>query len=228
MDITNILQSISVIIAAIVVVFGVNAWRREYIGKRNVDLAEEVLALFYEARDVISYIRSPFGFTGEGSTRSADSGESPEEKKINDRAYTVFERYNKKQDLFNKLYSMRYRYMARFGKDSAKPFDDLHNIVTDIFSASQMLTYYWMDQGRRTWKSKEEFERNLEGMRKNEAIFWERSPDKDPIKPKVDATIANIESQALKIIGRKNTFQEIWQWFKPKTKMPVKKNKAHS
>jgi len=142
MDFTNILQSISVIIAAIVVIIGVNAWRREYIGKRNVDLAEEVLELFYEARDVIRAIRSPFGVVGEGSTRNSGPNESPEEKQINDSAYVVFERYSKRQDLFNKVYSMRYRYMARFGKDSSKPFDDLNKIVSEIFSSAQMLAYH--------------------------------------------------------------------------------------
>jgi hypothetical protein len=223
MDFTNILQSISVIIAAIVVIISVNAWRREYIGKRNVDLAEEVLALFYEARDVIRYIRNPFSFSGEGNTRNSGPNESPEEKEINDRAYIVFERYNKRQDLFNKIYSMRYRYMARFGKDSAKPFDDLHKIVSEIFSSARRLARYWKDQGRRTWQNDEQFQQHLTEMRKHEAIFWEMSPDEDPIKPKLDATIADIEAHALKIIGRQNAFQQIRQWFKAKTKPPVKK-----
>lgn len=223
MDFTNILQSISVIIAAIVVIFGINAWRREYIGKRNVDLAEEVLALFYEARDVIRYIRSPFGVVGEGSTRSSDPKESPEEKQINDGAYVVFERYSKRQDLFNKIYSMRYRYMARFGKDSAKPFDDLNKIVNEIFSSARMLAYYRRDQSYRTWQNEEEFKQHLKEMREQEAIFWEMSPDKDPIKPRLDAAIADIEAHSLKIIGRQNTFQQIRQWFKAKTKRAVKK-----
>ncbi len=121
-NISSILASLSVIIAAIAVILGVGAWQREYVGKRKIELAEEVLALFYEARDAISYIRNIFGFVGEGNTRKADPNESPEDKKIHDDAYVVFERYNKHQEPFNKLYSMRYRYMARFGKDSAKPF----------------------------------------------------------------------------------------------------------
>ncbi len=223
MDFTNILQSISVIIAAIAVIIGVNEWRREYIGKRNFDLAEEVLALFYEARDVIRYIRNPFGFSGEGSTRNSDPKESPEEKQINDRAYVVFERYSKRQDLFNKLYSMRYRYMARFGKDSAKPFDDLHKIVNEIFLSARMLAYCWRDQGHRTWRNEEECEQHLKEMRKYEAIFWEMSPDKDTIKPRLDAVIADIEAHSLKIIGRKNAFQRIGSWFKDKISRTVSK-----
>ena len=66
MDVANILESISLIIAAWAVIIGVNAWRREYIGKRRLELAEEVLSLFYEARDIIRYIRNPFGYIGRG------------------------------------------------------------------------------------------------------------------------------------------------------------------
>ena len=213
MDLASILESISLIIAAWVVIIGVNAWRREYIGKRRLELAEEVLALFYEARDVISYIRNPFGFGGEGSTRNAAPNESPEEKQINDNAYVVFERYNKRQDLFNKLYSMRYRYMAQFGKDSAKPFDDLHKIVNEIFASARMLSHYWKQQGHLNRKTDEEIKKDLKELRKYEAIFWEMRSDEDPIIPRLDAVISHIEAQSFKVIGEQTVSQQIRQWF---------------
>lgn len=204
MDAVKILESIAVILASLIasgaVIYGVKAWRQEYIGKRKIELAEEVLSLFYEARDVISYIRSPFGQVGEGSTRNAAPNESPEEKQINDNAYVVFERYNKRQDLFNKLYSMRYRYMAQFGKDSAKPFDDLNKIVKDIFISARMLSHYWKQQGRRQWKNDAEFKKHLDEMYKHEAVFWEISSDEDQIIPRVDKVISDIEAQASSII----------------------------
>ena len=216
MDITSILASISLIIAAWTVIIGVNAWRREYVGKRRLELAEEVLALFYEARDVISYIRNPFSFSGEGSTREAAPNESPEEKRINDQAYVVFERYNKRQELFNKIYSIRYRYMARFGKDSAKPFDDLNKIVHEIFASARRLSYYWKQQGQRDWKNDEEFQRHLKEMQKYEAIFWEMNADEDLIVPRVNAVISDIEAQCIKVIGgnqiMKNNFIKWGKW----------------
>ena len=206
MDIAGILESVSVIIASAIasftVIYGVNAWRREYIGKRKLELAEEVLALFYEARDVISYIRNPFSFGGEGSTRMAAENESAEEKRINDQAYVVFERYNNRQELFNKLYSMRYRYMAQFGKDSAKPFDDLNKIVHEIFASARMLSHYWKEQGRRAWRSEEEFNKHLEDMQKHESMFWEMGADKDPVLPRINAVISDIEAQTVTIIGK--------------------------
>ena len=205
MDVTNILEGVSGIVAAGIaagtVIFGVSAWRREYVGRRRIELAEEVLALFYEARYVISAIRNPFGFVGEGSTREADPKESPEEKQISDNAYKVFERYNKHQGLFSKLHSMRYSYMAQFGKDSAKPFDDLREIINDIFEAATMLPYYWQRQGHTPWKSEEERQNHLDEMHKYERVFWHLGKD-DPIEPRVDAIISDIEKQTSSIISK--------------------------
>ena len=212
MTAADILESISIIIAAWTVIIGVNAWRREFIGKRRIELAEEVLALFYEARDAISYIRSPFGHGGEGSSRKSSEGESPEEKQIYDNAYVVVERYNKNLELFNKIYSMRYRFMAQFGKEASVPFDDLRKIVNDIFISSRMLAHYWKDQGRRTWKTEAEFKEHLEEMHKYEAVFWEMSADRDPITPRVNAVISNIEDRCNAIIGKKTTLQRLWVW----------------
>ena len=213
MVVANILESISLIIAAWAVIIGVNAWRREYIGKRRLELAEEILSMFYEARDVIRYIRNPFGDIEEGSTRNASPNESPEEKQINDNAYVVFERYNKRQDLFSKLYSMRYRYMAQFGRDSAKPFDDLYKIVNEIFISAQMLPHYWREQGHRQWKDEAEFQKHLDKMHKHEAVFWEMTPDRDQITPRVDAVISDIEAQSLKVTNEQGIWQKITKWF---------------
>ncbi len=55
MDFTSILQgfqAVSLIVAAWTAVYGISAWRREFLGKKRIDLAEEVLVSFYEAKDV--------------------------------------------------------------------------------------------------------------------------------------------------------------------------------
>lgn len=45
MDWLEVLTQISILVA----IYGINAWRREYVGKRQLELAEDSLALFYEA-----------------------------------------------------------------------------------------------------------------------------------------------------------------------------------
>ncbi|MFC2067733.1 hypothetical protein ACFLTP_01790 [Chloroflexota bacterium] len=208
MGVTNIIESISIIIAAWAIFIGVNAWRREYVGKRNLELAEEVLSLFYEAKDVLKSIRSPFGFSGEGSTRKAAPNESPEEKKIYDKAFVTFERYNRRSDLFSKLYSMRYRYMARFGRDSIKPFDDLQDFVNEIQSAADMLTYYWTERASRNTAQSET---ELGEIRKYESIIWWKA-SKDVMSPKIEKIISDIEVQSHKILNPR-LIDRIRQWF---------------
>lgn len=206
MPVVNILQSISVIvtsvIASVIMIYGITTWRREYTGKRKIELAEEVLTLFYEARDAIRFIRNPSGYVGEGSSRKSAANETPEEKKINDQANVVFERYTQRKDLFNKIHSMRYRYMAQFGKDSAKPFENLNGIINDIFASAHMLAYYWSKRGSSQWKNQEEFQQHLEEMHKHEAVFWQMRREQDQITPRIEAVISDIESQSAKVIGK--------------------------
>ena len=206
MNVLDSLQSISVIVASAIaagtVIYGINAWRREYTGKRKLQLAEEVLALFYEARDAIVSIRNPFSYVGEGGSRKPADNETAEERRVNDQANIVFERYGKHQDLFSKINAIRYRYMAQFGKDSAKSFDELNRIVTDIFASARMLAYIWKEQGHRKWESEEAFQNHLDEMHKHEAVFWEMASDKDAITPRLEAVISEIEAQSAKIIGK--------------------------
>jgi len=120
------ITAVSAAVTAGSVVWGISAWRREYVGKRQIELAESVLELFYEAEDAIREIRSPFSFTGEGSTRKKGEHESEEESRSLNNAYVVFERYQKREKLFAELRSLRYRMMATFGASAATPFDSLN------------------------------------------------------------------------------------------------------
>jgi len=137
----TVLASIAAFVASIVAIYGINTWRREFLGKRRIELAEDVLALFYEVKDAIAGIRNPFSFEGEGSTREPIKGEAPEQKKARDRAHIVFERYKKREEVFSKLYSMRYRFMAQIGKDKAQPFEEIHKIIVEIFTAARRLNH---------------------------------------------------------------------------------------
>jgi hypothetical protein len=205
MDTLNIVESISVILASLAtagtVMYGIKSWRDEYRGKRKIELMEEVLALFYEARDAISYMRNPFATAGEGSSRSPSPNETPEEKDINNNAYVVVERYNKRQELFNKLYSIRYRYMAQFGGKSIQPFNELTKIINEIFVAARMLSHIWKRQSFIQLKNDEEYQKHLKEMQRYEAIFWYQGNEEDSINARVDIIISDIEAQASKVVG---------------------------
>ena len=95
MTIADIITAVSVAIAALAFAVGINAWRREFVRKRRIELAEDILARFYEAQDAIREIRNPFSYGREGTTRKRSEHETPEESKLLDQAYVVFERYQK-------------------------------------------------------------------------------------------------------------------------------------
>lgn len=187
---------ISTLIAVFAFVWGVNAWRREFIGKRRIELAEEVLALFYEAQAAIGEIRNPFGFVGEGASRQRSEDETTEQSETLDKAYVVFERYHKHEKLFAQLRSMKYRIMATFGAPSGEAFDELAFTLNEIFGSARMLgTYYWrrqrhLDPGE---NNPTIFDTEL---RRYEAIFWSMGQDNDQITPRVQRAVERIEAIA--------------------------------
>ncbi|VAX19940.1 hypothetical protein MNBD_NITROSPINAE03-974 [hydrothermal vent metagenome] len=111
---------------------GLETWRKELKGKKKFDVAEETLVLVYQARRAISYMRSPLGFSGEGSTRDQNQNEANDEKEIWDSAYVPHERFNKNKETFSKLDVMKYRFEVLFGKELTPPFDAINEAVNRV------------------------------------------------------------------------------------------------
>jgi len=188
----DFISSIATLIAALAVLVGVHAWKREFVGKRRIELAESVLALFYEVEDAIRQIRSPHSFEGEGSTRKRADDELEAESRILDQAYVVFERHQKREKLFAQIRSMRYRVMATFGTSAREPFDELNKIISEVLLAARMLgTHYWQRQGR-VEMAPDEFKKHLREMHSYEAVFWNMGEATDKISPRVQPDPPNL------------------------------------
>ena len=112
---------------------GVNAWRAETVGRRKAELAEEVLAQFYQAKDALTWARLPFGDAtaqapgAEGDGRGAEAMAAP------------IERLNQASQVFSGLQASRYRFMAYFGEEAAKPFDELRKVHNEVMEAAAQL-----------------------------------------------------------------------------------------
>jgi hypothetical protein len=100
MEITTIAQAIAVISACWAIISGVGAWKREFIGKRQIELAEQLLAKFFEVKDAIAYIRNSWSNSEEGKSRRRSEGETPQESALLDSAYIVIERFEKRRNVF--------------------------------------------------------------------------------------------------------------------------------
>jgi hypothetical protein len=191
-DLSEFFKNVSIICSCISVIYGIAFWRIQFLGKRKIEIAEEVLCKIYEIREQIKYIRNPFSWQNEGKTRERDKNETEEISGRLDMAYVVFERYNKKIDVFNSFFSLKYRYIAVFGKKYERPFNIMNKVLGEIFSSARLLgTIYWKNQGR-PFRSEEKFQNHLKEMEKYENIFWEHSED-DNINTKVNEAIAICE-----------------------------------
>lgn len=198
----NIIQSICVITASITAIYGISTWRREAKWKRKYELAEEVLSLFYECKEKISIIRSPMSYVGEGKTRKRNENEKAEETEIMDNAFVFIERYEKEKEPFLKLYTLKFRFIAVFGKQANEPFDEIRKTVNEImFSANKLGKRYWRDQGRRNFTD-EQLDKHLAEMEKLENIVWSTYEENDVIEQKVDKCIVKIETYCLEIMKK--------------------------
>ena len=197
-----IVQSIASGITCLAMIFtafvawrGIKAWKWEFRGKRQIELAEEVLSLFYQARDVIESIRSPIGYLGEASTRKQVENETPEEKDALDRAYAVRERYEERREMFSKLQSLRYRFMAQIGKEEAKPFSEIRKVLNQILRASRRMALLCVPR-HRPGREKKNVEKQIQ---KYEAIL-----EGDEIKKRVEKAVSQIEETCRNIITMKS------------------------
>jgi hypothetical protein len=159
--------------------------------KRKVELAEEVLADFYKARDIIDAVRSPGAFGNEGETCMKEDWESEGDTSTLNAYYVAIERWNRERDFFAGLFARRYRFIALFGLDGAEAYDEVLRIRTKIFVAVRMLldTHRHRELGslpsdRKQWK---------------EDIGWVLTGE-DPIKAALDSAIKKIEDKCRPVI----------------------------
>lgn len=184
-ELATIAQAFSVFAACWAIISGIGAWKREFIGKRQIELAEQVLAKFFEIRDAVSFIRNPFSHNDEGSTRQRGDHETPEQTQLLNRGYIVVERYAKKESAFAEFNTLKYRFMASFGTETEEIFVETNRVLNSIFVSAQMLaTHYWQRQGRVQMEA-DEFQRHLDEMHRHEGIFWDIGTDTDGIRIKL-------------------------------------------
>jgi hypothetical protein len=194
MEIATIAQAVAVISACWAIISGVGAWKREFIGKRQIELAEQLLAKFFEVKDAIAYIRSPFSSSDEGKSRRRSEGETREVSALLDRAYIVVERYEKRQNIFTEFNILKYKCIASFGTEIENIFMDTNKVLNSIFVSAEMLgRHYWQRQGYVSM-APEEFQNHLDEMHRHESIFWEMGGEADTIRRQLQDVQVRLEA----------------------------------
>lgn len=206
MPLAQALALIGSVVTIVLAMYGLDAWRREHAGRRSIELAEETLAMFYEAADALEHVRNPGSFGSEYRDLVRDPNESNAEFDARRKASIVFTRFSEHSDLFNRIHAMRYRFMAQIGKAQAAPFDELRRIVNDVQAAARMLTRLWP---RNTFKDEAAFLAHQELVNKYEAVFGWTLPEEDPIRPRMDAILKDIEGTCRGVITGKGSLYRL-------------------
>lgn len=202
----EVITQISAIVALWFAIYGIDSWRREHIGRKRTDTAEEALALMYEAADAIEHIRHPVSFGSEHGEIERGESESEEQWQARRNANVAFVRYNQYQELFNKLHAMRYRFMALFGKEKAEPLIQLRRVVNEVLSAANALSRLWPRGHFRTDKQWENHQKQIE---KYEAKFWSMMSEEDELANRVKDAVTAMESTARAEIKGQGTLYSI-------------------
>ena len=194
----DILQSTGVIIASVVAIWGINSWRREAKWKRKYELAEEVLANLYEAHQAIRIIRSPVSFGNEGASREKKENETAEETKIYDQAYISRERFERNKRSLEKLHSLKFRFIALYGKQYEEHFDKFNQAVNKIFFAADQIAMVKLGQ---YGDDKELIAKILKESRQD---LYAKYKGEDEIEKELKRAVAEIENKCRSIIGKNN------------------------
>ena len=100
------------------------------------------------------------GVTDEGGTRQKESWETDSDTRLRNSYFQTLERLDKKTEFFAQLLARRYRFIAIFGLEAAKPYDDIWRVRGEIIVAVQMLLQTHrqrelgsLPQDRKTWET---------------------------------------------------------------------------
>ena len=144
----DLLTSLSIIVASGTAIWGIVQWRRQMIVERKMNLAEDVLSVFYEAKDVFGAARSPASFGSEGQSFFGKKRKEFSQETVRRASayYAPAERLYREKEFFSKLQSLKYRFSAVFGEQAREPFDTIIRTRAEVISASEMLAQSEIDR----------------------------------------------------------------------------------
>lgn len=186
----GVATAVAAMLAALFAYRGLRIWRDEMPGRRKAELAEEVLADFYQVRDVFLWVRSPASYSSEADNRPRDDGEKEDLARELDSYFVPIARLNNDRTFLSAFRAKRYRFRAVFGDDADKPFQELRKIEVLVNTSANMLSRVARSDARRGRSTTSLSE---EQRRKHEAHIWSTGENDDPISPRIDAAVKAIE-----------------------------------
>lgn len=187
-----------------VAVGGLNAWRRETTGKRDIELCQAVIEKFYEAEYKMKILRSPFSRGGEGGSRKREEGESESEAERRDILFVPLARYNDQFEFWAELMSFRFRMRALFGKEADDAFGPIDDAIRSFrASASTRYQMLYGDPQGLSMSSRKDFEKDI----------WEGASQPDAIAAQMKEAIERMEAICVPIVRATRPTARFREWW---------------
>ncbi|WP_068878244.1 MULTISPECIES: hypothetical protein [unclassified Phenylobacterium] len=180
----TLLAGLAALVAGWAALRGLGTWRAELVVRRKTELAEEVLAQFYQARDVLTWARTPAISGSRGGDHDAPSV-GPHRS-----LSAPIERITEESELFSQLHANRYRFIAYFGERASSAFEEIRAVHTEVVVAAGELvrdsavSAAGAEPTRGLWEG---------------AIGWGQGED-DRLSRRVDDAVRQIEQVCLPLI----------------------------
>jgi hypothetical protein len=172
------------------VIVGIGTWQRDFLGKRRIELAEEALALFYRAREAIDHIRDPVSFGVEADPSPKRERESDTHHQARMAVAPIHARYKQYSELFSEIAALKFRFMARFGQETAAPFDDFRRIISSILANT---VTYVRDSDRGNFLADASTQKKwADRQEKSMSVIWSGG-EVDATKDELDRVVLAIE-----------------------------------
>jgi hypothetical protein len=179
-----ILQAVAIIVTAGFAIAGLHSWRRQTLGKRRVEVAEETLVLVHKIRNAITFVRLPVHGPDEGRNRPR-SGEQPDFEKVRDSYYVPIERLRSYDDDFARLERQRFLCETYLSAEAAGPLRILSDTRRSILAAARGLLAFPTDRPLTA--------EQVADAGRWEAVIWDFSEPGDSIAKGLEAAVRRVE-----------------------------------
>jgi hypothetical protein len=154
-----------------------------------------LLAGFYRARDILTWARFPASDDNhDGEDDRPGAGPEDEELERGE-IFTPVDRLTKESQVFSELQASRYRFMAYFGEEAARPFEEIRAIHSEVIdSAHNLIRTYGQEQ-----TGSEEARRN----QWEAAIGWGEGGG-DTLRRRLDLAVKAIEQTCRPLIEERH------------------------
>lgn len=172
---------------------GITLWRQETLGKKKIELAEELLLTFKKVEKAIGVVRFPASYI------SLDDLEKPYAQNVINHYKKNFEENG---ELFAKVEALRYR-ATLYWPDTEEAFKKIDKVFWNInHSLRQLINIYWVKNGSYSESNMDEETRTKhEGKRQeHEHVIWSQDNENDKIAALMSEAVKNVEVVCMPII----------------------------